>query len=487
MILSFIRRGQHLIGEDYRVLLRSTVVYGISIAVSRSIGFLITPFLTRIFLPAQYGVLDTVVATVALLPGFMSLGLENALIRYFHDFRDEDERAIFTSTVFSTVAVVSLVVSIAAMLAIPYVQREPFAGAEYSTAMALAIVGGALQLVAYMFLWLLRLQQRMWEFLVCTLSGVIVNLFLIWALIGVFRQGIAGYFWALLISSLIQGSLSFVLTRHQFRWRFSAHWLKQALLFSAPFIPTVFIASFMAFLARYFLVEFANLTQVGYYGVASKIAGMVMVVFLPLQMAWQPFSMSIMRRPNAKLIYANSTRYTMAALSAAVFAMVALAPAITRLIAGPAYQPADDAVRFLVLALALGQLMQFFQISIFIHEKPVLILYAFLLALGAFAVGAYILAPTRGATGVAVATVVASIVQVGSVYWFAQRQSRVQYPVRRICFLFLAAFFACAYVSAIGHLSTPGLGIAMSMGCAASVGLAFGEEISRFLHLRKQR
>ena len=434
---TFLHTALETLPPAYRPLLSDSFVYGVASAFSRFFSILVTPIVTRALSPTEYGVIDTITVTTALLPTVMSLNLESALLRYFYDTEPGPEQRQLISTLFAVVGFLTLLVGGICLAGTHLLGRALFQHSAFNFAISLSICATGLQLVSSIFIWILRLQRRMRDFLVCNLCSVIPNIALIFLLIFVFRLGVMGFFFASLFSNLIQCALAFRLVRHELASHFSRHLLQRCLRFSLPLVPTVFFSNLLPFLGRSLLLAFATLTEVGLFGVATKISALSLIALGPFQMAWQPFSMSVMRRPDAQTIYVNVTRYAVLILSLMMNVVIFFAPEMTAFIAGSSYANAAPILRFLVPGFVIGQLVLFFHIAITISEKPVFLFYSNVISVTVYLLAGATLTRELSVIGTAIAFVCANAALSGSTYVFAQRTNHIAFPVFRIGFVIL--------------------------------------------------
>jgi O-antigen/teichoic acid export membrane protein len=428
---SLLKRIQDSLPVDLRPLLGSSALYGVSIVLSRSAGIVVTPLLARVFGTADYGVLDTVVAFTVVLPIFMSLSLEQALVRYYYQTPAGHQRRIFVSTILTSALALSALVAMVLCAAANAIGSVLFRSSSYDAIITTAILGSASQLMAYLLLWVLRLQQKLRDFLTCSIVAVSSNLALICILVLGLRVGIIGYFIALMASSLLQCAVAVWLLRGEFESCWSYAVFRRSVVFSLPFIPTVFLGSVVTLLSRYLLVTFSNLSQVGLLGVASRVAAFVFLIFAPFLMAWQPYAMSVMHRNDAKNIYANVSRYMFFLLTVIASATILLASELTSVIGGSMYASASGMLRYVVIGIMATQFVSFFQLAILINEKPLLLLYSNAIALLVFVGVGLVITPLLGGLGMGVALMLGNTAQCATVYILAQRESPIAYPIRR--------------------------------------------------------
>ena len=75
-----------------RQLGQESLVYGLAGVVSKFIGFFLVPIYTRIFSPADYGVMGLITTTMAAVSIFVVLGLDSAAGRWYYDSDEIEDR-----------------------------------------------------------------------------------------------------------------------------------------------------------------------------------------------------------------------------------------------------------------------------------------------------------------------------------------------------------------------------------------------------------
>ena len=87
-----------------RHLVKDTSVYGLVSATRSLVGLLLVPIYTRVFLPGDYGQIDTLTTLVAFLTLAATLGMDTAAALYFYDNEgDEDRGRMITTAIVSRV------------------------------------------------------------------------------------------------------------------------------------------------------------------------------------------------------------------------------------------------------------------------------------------------------------------------------------------------------------------------------------------------
>ena len=86
-------------------LLGQTAIYGLPSIVGRLLNYLLVPVVTRVFLPAEYGVVGELYAYVGFLAVLLTYGMETGFFRFI-------EKRNGDSIVFSTALTPLLVTSV---------------------------------------------------------------------------------------------------------------------------------------------------------------------------------------------------------------------------------------------------------------------------------------------------------------------------------------------------------------------------------------
>ena len=100
--------------EKLKELTKDTAIYGISTMLGRFLNFLLVPFFTNVFLPAEYGVVNILYSYIAIFNIIFIYGMDSAFLKYaaFKDIGDDKENfsTPYISVFFSSIILVVLIV-----------------------------------------------------------------------------------------------------------------------------------------------------------------------------------------------------------------------------------------------------------------------------------------------------------------------------------------------------------------------------------------
>jgi O-antigen/teichoic acid export membrane protein len=424
-------------------LAKESLVYGLADIAARFITIFLVPIYTRIFTPADYGVLSLVTTTMYLVSIFVVLGLDSAAHRWFWDSEDSDDRK---STLASWTWCQFVVASFCALLifeASGWLGRTIVGGnsaAIYFRIAALTVPLGVLNLV--MTGWL-RMHRRPWATSIFTLTTTLINILSTVLFVIVFREGIKGVFKAQVVS-MSAGTLIAASVLRDWINPLRLQWgrVRRMLKYSLPLVPGGLAVWVLSASDRYFVNYYTNTSEVGLYSIGGSLAAVVALGTSAFQTAWGPFALSIHKKPEAKQVYANALLAYTAICCFVCTAVGLFAPEAISLIATKKYVGASTVVGLLSVSYVVVGLRWIAAIgpSIVRDSRPVGIA-AFMGAALNIAFN-FMLVPSMGKLGSAIATLVSQVVV--SAYLFYRAQQLYRIPFR---FAPTLAMFAVSLVA----------------------------------------
>lgn len=255
----------------------NTLIFAIGNSVSILLTFVMVPFYTKILSPADFGISDILTTTTAMLVPLVSLNVFSAIFRFALD--DDNHIEIFTNGLLISLigGFLSLVVSgILSLLGIKY---------AFLVGVYLGIT-----LLLNLFQNFTRGINKVKSFaisgIIATLSNVLSNVILMW----VFKFGLNGYLYSLIISALITTIFLFInnklytyISLNKKSWSNT----KDLLIYSIPMIPNSFAWWLTNDANKLIILAFVGPSANGIFAIANKIPTMVTTIFGMFSNAWQ--------------------------------------------------------------------------------------------------------------------------------------------------------------------------------------------------------
>jgi O-antigen/teichoic acid export membrane protein len=333
-------------------IVRGAATFLVASVLQRAIPFLLLPLFVRFLTPAEFGqiaILTTVVAAFGVVVG---LGLETAVFRgYVRAAADKVERGQYVRSV-GTFAiafplVVTLVVIVLGTAGLSSLLNVP------PDATQLALLGAALNTAAVSVpLALLRASERLRTYLQLTGVQVVITPLLTIVFVVILGWGPVGWMLAYAVGSaalLVRGLLA---VRDEWRGRFDAAPLRNALALGLPLVPHHASHWALAASDRALLGAFVPAGEVGAYYAAFLLALPVNVIAIAISQATQPVFADASDSTDARSQLGSLSRAHAAIVAWGAAVVALIGPPIIHLGFPPEYAPAADYVPWLALGAA---------------------------------------------------------------------------------------------------------------------------------------
>lgn len=307
-----------------------TAIYGLSSIIGRLLNYLLMPLYVRAFTKAEYGVVNELYAYTGFLMVIFILRMETAFFRFGTDEGKRNE-AFSTSfwAVLSSVLVFSLLILGFANPITEWLEYAPDKNI-FITMFGLIL---AFDTLAEIPMARLRLEHRAKRFAVVRLTGIALNigfnLFFILLCPWLLKHDIAtdfigkiyhrefgvGY---VFLSNLIASAGSLLLLLPEMRrleFRFDRGLWLTMFIYAAPLILASMAGIVNEMLDRVLLKRLlpsdvqSNLAQLGVYSANYKIAMLMSLITQAFRYAAEPFFFANAKHKDAKILYADVTKY----------------------------------------------------------------------------------------------------------------------------------------------------------------------------------
>lgn len=302
-----------------------TIIYGLGIVVPRLLNYLLlTPFYTRIFSRAEYGIITELYAYVVFLIVILTYGMETGFFRYASEKKDPDVYKTCLISLFST----SFFFSIVAVIFHSTIARAiGYEGFGFYILLLMVIV--AIDSFASIPFALLRLKNKARKYALIRVVEVSVNIFfnlffLIYCENNVEQNALIQKFYFpeyrvgyVLVSNLLASLIKLILLIPDIfitEGRFTLGLLRLLLKYSYPLLIAGMAGTVNEaidrVLLKYRLGESDNpMEQLGVYGANYKLAVLMTLFIQMFRYAAEPFFFSKMNEKNAREIYAQVLKY----------------------------------------------------------------------------------------------------------------------------------------------------------------------------------
>ncbi|MBD0338121.1 MAG: oligosaccharide flippase family protein [Thermoleophilia bacterium] len=418
--------------ERLKELLRHSALYGLGNLVARLVSVALLPLYTRYLTPADYGLIETLVALAAVLTALVAQAMKSAFFRFYFDSADEDRRRRVVLTTFWYVMGAATGVLVAGVVFAGTVSHLLFGTAAHRDLVAAAFVGLWAAMNYEQMTSMFRVEKRSGAYVVATLANLVLTVAATVLLVVVYEQGPLGVIVGNFTGTVIVYAGLLVHRRGVLGFAFDRALYRSMSRYGLPLVPSVVALWATNFSDRFFLVKLADTHEVGLYSIGSRLASAMVLLLTAFRMGWPAFAYSIEDDREAKRTYSFVLTYVVVVTCWLALALGALAPWLLRLLTTESFYPAEDVVAPLAFSVAAfgGYTVAVISVG---RVRATRLNWTVTGAAAILNVALnLVLIPPFGRMGAAFATVAAYTLMFAGMVWRAQTVFPVPYQWRRV-------------------------------------------------------
>ena len=362
--------------RELKFLIRHTSVYGIGSIASQAISFLLLPVYTRYLTPEDYGIMALVNATMGILGIVISLGINNATSRFYFDFTADDDKKRVISTVYIIGITLGAIFFPVFYFGSTILSRIVFHSDQFSKLFLIASTALLLGIVVNISFEYMRIMAASGKFVTISLVKMLIVILLNIYFIVVAGTGVIGIFYSSLITASIFSIILSIDLLKKVGISFSITLARKMIGYSFPLIFSNIFRVMVNESDKYFINYFFSPFETGIFSIAQKIASSIHVLITsPFLQTYLPRRFELMKREDAKSLYADISFSYLLAISSIGLALSMFSREIIHLMTTSQYYDAAKYIPFMVLSLIIFGMKYHFQIGIMIEKKTKYIAY----------------------------------------------------------------------------------------------------------------
>jgi O-antigen/teichoic acid export membrane protein len=405
-------------------LAQQTAIYGLSGVALPVVGLITLPIFARALSQAEFGILALATVASFLALAVADSGFASAALRSYYDYTDADEaerqKVVFTA--FSSTTAIALLIAVVGVLANEPISELLFGRKGLGSIVIVIALSVPLITVANFLREAMRFRFRARDYLVSSLVGAVLAGAVGIVAVLAFDLGPKGVLIGLLVGNGAAAAYGLLVLRYDLGHDFSRYELRKMLAFGLPLVPTAISLWALALVDRIMLEKLGNLSDVGQYEVANRVAGVLLFGVNAFMLALGPYLYSIFSedRTLEKVTRGRILTYFTFTLSLAALALTLFAREVISLVA-PDFPDSYKAVGLLSLGMLAFGVGSIAMAGISLARRTVYFAL-FTGAAGIFNIALnFALIPPYGMVGAAFATAAAYALLAALYYWMAQR------------------------------------------------------------------
>lgn len=438
-------------------LSRDIVAYGVVGALSKGVGVLLLPVLTRLFSTEDYGIIDLVASGTNLMALTISLNLSAAVMRFYFD--EQSRRYVSSTLTLVLLAGGLFVLGFAAFGEL--LSESIFGNAGIEWYLMLGLLAGWMDAVGSIPEIVLRMERRVGQFAALSILKTVLHVGLAVALVTRWDFGVEGVFIGAVVGAASKAVVGVVLIRNEIEGGLSRTAVVGALRYALPMLPAVLISWLNKQTDRFILLAFVGLGAVGIFGAASQIALGVGLFIATFRKAWEPFAISLIGEPGQDRVFSTIFGYYVVVGFIVALAVSALGPEIIGLLTGRGYKDGYIVIPWLVGAAVLHGSASITNIGMLISKRTSGNSVAALIGMGLNLAMGLLLIPKYGIIAAAAGTFVGELVFTSLLMYYSFRTASVRFAFVR------AAIGVCVFITCAILMLT----VTAQLSGAASIGL----------------
>ncbi len=426
---------------------KETAIYGLSSIVGRLMNFLLAPFYTNVLLTSENGIVAYVYAYIAFAYVVYCYGFEIAYMRFVSTLEIGDKEENF-STPF-----LSLLASSVALSSIIHLSASTIAGWIGITSDNVVLIRYAAWILCFDTLSVvpfasLRMDQRPKMFAGLKLFNISTTVVLNIILILMFHMRAEGVLLANLIASIITFATTCIVCRSKFKFSFSSALFRELLKFGLPLIPSGLAGMALQIVDRPIVKALTNSSTLGIYQLNYRLGIAMMLIVGMFDYAWRPFFLTNARDPEAKSLFSKVFTYFILIMLLMFLAVSFFVEDLVRIeffgkhFFHPDYWVGVPIVPWILLAYVFNGAYVVFLAGAYLEKKTKFL--PFITGLGAIVnIGVnFLLIPSMGIMGAALATLAAYAIMAIAMYFASQKFYQIQYEWSKVAGIAFAAAIA---------------------------------------------
>jgi O-antigen/teichoic acid export membrane protein len=405
-------------------------------------GLVLLPLYTNtsILSTEDYGTIGLLEATSMLVVAFFSISLSTAMLRWCSVEKDDKQRKSIIFTAFIISLVVALLLN---AISQPFTKQITllFKTPVDQIYFQLLFISAAIDILNMVVLDLIRYREKSLFYIVIIALKIILVVGLNFYFLKYEQMGVKGVILAQLIGSAFFFIMAIRLLIKNMIPVINFRIAKEMIIYSFPLMFSYTSVLLLNFSDRYILEKLKGLTDVGIYTLGYRLASVVyMFVITPFQMGFIPIAFKMFDKEEAPRFFKKTLTYYIFVMLMAVLAASLFSKEIIILFSSSQdYYIAYTLVPLIAFAFVFKGVQTIMSLGFHYVKKTSKIAYIVIIA-ATINIGLnFLLIPTMGIYGSALATIISSIIIVVLIYYYSQKYYPVQYEMYKIFLMFIVS------------------------------------------------
>ena len=331
-------------------LLGESAIYGLGTVLSRFIGIILLPVLTRMLSQSEYGLLDLLMTISALTFVICELQIISGVSRAYYDSKKVNALQILIGTSLCLYVLASSMAIVVGAVIYNIIKFEVIGHVTWVHVLPVLMLIFPMAIFGLGQL-ILRFESRARTFIFFTSIELATTVFFSLISVVIFDLGVPGVLFSQLFSKIIWSMLIVIHLKNSFTLKFDGGFAKGILSYGIPLMPAVLTKWGQGNAGKFILLISLSLSDIAIYGVAIRIAANVAMLDSAFRMAWDPMATRLFGEDNSESVFSDVFSFYLASMSFYCLVVAAFGAPISQLVAGQEYRSAGALIGFISFGL----------------------------------------------------------------------------------------------------------------------------------------
>lgn len=365
-----------MISKEIKFLLTHSSIYGLGTIISRIVAFILLPLYTRYLTPADYGILEAIDITSAMIGLVVTVGISRALSRFYYVSDNQNDRnCVVSTTIFTYFAIALFFLPVLIYGANPLANLL-FNSDQFGTFLRISFISLLLGGLVDTSMMYLRLMKKPVIFISLTTVRLILLISFNLLFIVYYKMGLIG----ILYSSLIVRAFFAVVLTSAILWKvnfaFSVSKSIDLLKYGLPMIPSSLANIAVKQSDKFFILYIMSVSDMGIYSLSLKFGNAIhSLMTVPFNLAYIPRRFEIMNHKDAKETYKKIFTYYMFFITYSSLVLSLLIPEILQVMVTSEFQNAGTIIPLVTFSMIIFGAHYHFDFGILYSKKTKYLAY----------------------------------------------------------------------------------------------------------------
>ena len=360
-------------------VVKNILIYFVGNLLPQLVGFLLLPIYTSTLGPEEYGIFGYLQTFSAFFVIFLTISIERSVHRLYFDYNKE-EKLNFLGSVFIAIAIVSSLI-VTFFIVFHDLFDFLFTNINFYPYFLAAVLFTYFQTYGLTIKNYFQVVHQSKSFLALSVVEFILTTCSMLMFILYFDYKALGLLYGQLLGQCIMWPVYMVLSYKKFNFRIKSTYIKSAILFSMPMMPSLLFSWVINMSSRLFIEKELSLADLGAYALGIKISSILLLVGTAITQAYGPFfyetaskntleSMSKLKEGNFRIM--------LIMISIGLFLILFVQDIL--FVFGKGYDSVNDIIYILIFSYLFAQFSGILNYSFYQSKKVILAMYAIIIS-----------------------------------------------------------------------------------------------------------